>query len=83
MGAPAGGSGLSETGSDAGDALLDNDSALDAMSLDEEREDKENEVTTPDDEPNNKPNLRLVCVQVTTYDKKKYILLRPRGRGRV
>lgn len=58
MGSPAGGSGLSETGSDVGDALLDNDSALDAMSLDEEREDKENEVTTPDDESTSKPNLR-------------------------
>lgn len=60
LGQPAAGNTLSETGSECGDALLDNDISLDAMSLDEEREDKENDVTTPDDETTPKPSLRYV-----------------------
>ena len=59
MGQPAGGSGLSETGSDPGDSLLETESALDNMSIDESREDKDNGGgSTPDDETSPKPQLR-------------------------
>lgn len=61
LGLPAS-SGLSETGSDAGDMLLENDSALDAMSLDEEREDRAN-GSTPEDETPPKPQLRSADIR--------------------
>ena len=62
LGLPTGGGGLSETGSDAGDALLDNDSALDAMSMDEEKENGGG--STPEDEPSIKPQLRFVVLPI-------------------
>lgn len=55
LGQPAGGGGLSETGSDPGDSLLETESALDNMSMDGR---DNGGGTTPDDETSQKPALR-------------------------
>ncbi|XP_067942274.1 serine/threonine-protein kinase D3-like [Watersipora subatra] len=61
LGQPVGGSGLSETGSDPGDSLLESESALDSMSIDEGREERENGGgSTPDDDSSPKPQLSPV-----------------------
>lgn len=50
---------FSETGSDAGDSLLENETILDGMSIDSERDEAENGGgSTTDDDVSIKPRLR-------------------------